>query len=190
VHSLNVSLVTLTTLGFGDITPKAEALRLILPFEALVGFGLLTASISWLLLIYPVLARRRSLAYEIWLLRAAEEATQRSVDRLEPDAAEHIIADLTTRVIEVERDLVNFPITYYFAEGDARFSLPAVAPYLLELGRRTATEDAPDRLRLRADLLLRALEDLARTSAERFHGGADGSVDDMLRTYARDHLRE
>jgi hypothetical protein len=48
VHALNVSLVTLTTLGFGDITPKAEALRLILPLEALLGFGLLSASISWL----------------------------------------------------------------------------------------------------------------------------------------------
>src|SRR3954467_5259246 len=112
-HSLNVSLVTLTTLGFGDITPRAEALRLILPFEALVGFGLLTASISWLLLIYPVLARRRSVAYGIWLLRAAGRETGLSVDRLEPSAAESVIADLTSRVIAVERDLVNFPITYY-----------------------------------------------------------------------------
>jgi Ion channel len=44
VHALNVSLVTLTTLGFGDITPTSNALRLILPLEALLGFGLLSAS--------------------------------------------------------------------------------------------------------------------------------------------------
>ena len=39
-HALNESLVTLTTLGFGDITPRAEALRLILPFEAKARSGM------------------------------------------------------------------------------------------------------------------------------------------------------
>ena len=67
VDALSVSLVTLTTLGFGDITPTSEALRLILPLEALLGFGLLSASISWLLSIYPALSRRRSRA---WALHA------------------------------------------------------------------------------------------------------------------------
>ena len=82
VHALNVSLVTLTTLGFGDITPTSEALRLILPLEALLGFGLLSASISWLVSIYPALSRRRSLAYEISLLRAAEAEDDLSLDAL------------------------------------------------------------------------------------------------------------
>jgi hypothetical protein len=182
-HSLNVSLVTLTTLGFGDITPRAEALRLILPFEALVGFGLLTASISWLLLIYPVLARRRSLAYEIALLRGAETG------ELDPAAAEGLYAELTSRLVAVERDLVNFPISYYFAEEDARFSLPAVAPYLLDLARRGAAEGQPDHVRLRASLLMQALEDLSVTAAD-FHGHPEGDAEERLRAYARDHLRD
>ena len=189
VHSLNISLVTLTTLGFGDITPTAAALRLILPLEALLGFGLLTSSISWLLLIYPVLSRRRSLAYEIWLLRTAEEETDLAVDRLEPEAAEQVYAELTSRLVAVERDLVNFPISYYFAEGDARFSLPAAAPYLLELGRRGRAEDRPDRVRLRAHLLLKAVDDLGRTTAG-FRGGRGDDSEELLRAYARDHLRE
>ena len=67
--------MTLTTLGFGDVTPDAAWLRLVVPVEALLGFGLLSASISWLLLIHPALARRRSLAYEIALLRKAEQET-------------------------------------------------------------------------------------------------------------------
>jgi hypothetical protein len=188
-HSLNVSLVTLTTLGFGDITPTASALRLILPLEALLGFGLLTSSISWLLLIYPVLARRRSLAYEISLLRAAEDETELSVDHLEPEALERVYAELTSRLVAVERDLVNFPISYYFAEADPRFSLPAAAPYLLELGRRGTAQDSPGHVHLRAHLLLKAVEDLGRTVAG-FHGGRTDSPDDMLAAYARDHLRE
>jgi len=177
-HSLNVSLVTLTTLGFGDITPRSDALRLILPFEALVGFGLLTASISWLLLIYPVLLRRRSLAYEIGLLRDAD---------LPPDH-EDVFAELTSRLVAVERDLVNFPITYYFAEADPRFALPAAAPYLLELGRRGTADEQPEGVRLRARMLLQALDDLARTVAD-FHGRREGTTEERLRAYARDHLR-
>jgi hypothetical protein len=189
VHALNLSFVTLTTLGFGDITPHADALRLIVPLEALLGFGLLSASISWLLLIYPVLSRRRSLAYEIWLLREAERGTGLSLDQLDSEAAERVLAELTSRLVAVERDLVNFPISYYFAEHDPRFSLPAVAPYLLELGRRGAREETPGGVRLRANLLLQVLDDLASTTATRFHGQHGETTDDALGAYARDHLR-
>jgi hypothetical protein len=33
----------------GDISPASDVLRLLVPLEALVGFALLTASVSWLL---------------------------------------------------------------------------------------------------------------------------------------------
>jgi hypothetical protein len=190
LHSLNVSLVSLTTLGFGDVTPKADLLRLVVPLEALLGFGLLSASISWLLLIYPVLSRRRSLSYEIWLLRAAERDTGLAVDALEPEALESVYSELTSRLVAVERDLVSFPITYYFAEADPRFSLPAVAPHLLDLARRGCDEKRPDSVRLRANLLLEVVDDLARTTADRFHRGSVDTIDEALSAYARDHLRD
>ena len=187
VHALNVSLVTLTTLGFGDITPVSEALRLILPLEALLGFGLLSASISWLVSIYPALSRRRSLAYEISLLRAAEADDDFPLDALAPDAAERLLAELTSRLIAVERDLVHFPISYYFSAGDARFSLPVAAPYLLELARRGMDEAQPRMVRFRARLLMQAIDDLARTTATRFHGSGASTPEELLRGYARDH---
>jgi hypothetical protein len=188
LEALHISLVSLTTLGFGDVVPDADALRLIVPLEGLLGFGLLSASISWLLLIYPVLSRRRSLAYEITLLREAESAGE-STDQLEPEAVERLYAELTSRLVAVERDLVSFPISYYFAEEDARFSLAASAPYLLELVRHGETEAQPIRVRMRARLLRRAVEDLAATTAKRFHRAPAGTTDDVLRAYARDHLR-
>ena len=137
VNALNVSLVTLTTLGFGDITPTSQALRLILPLEALLGFGLLSAIISWLVSIYPALSRRRSLAYEISLLRAAEAEDDLSLDALTPDAAERLLAELTSRLVAVERDLVHFPISYYFSAG---------GPAVLAAGRRAVpARDRPAR---------------------------------------------
>jgi hypothetical protein len=188
VHALNVSLVTLTTLGFGDITPTSEALRLILPLEALLGFGLLSASISWLVSIYPALSRRRSLAYEISLLRAAEAEDDLSLDALPPDAAERLLAELTSRLVAVERDLVHFPISYYFSAEDPRFSLPVAAPYLLEVARHGMDEAQPMIVRFRARLLMQAIDDLARTTATRFHGSGATTPEELLRGYARDHL--
>ena len=189
VDALNVSLVSLTTLGFGDVTPQDPWLRLLVPFEALLGFGLLSATVSWLLLIYPVLSRRRSLAYEISLLRKAHEDVGRPVEDLSPETAERIYGELTSRLVAVERDLVHFPITYYYAERDPRFSLPAVAPYLLEVARRGAEAGRPDMVRAQAMLLLEAVDDLAATTATRFHGVHAESSEEILQGYARDHLR-
>jgi hypothetical protein len=187
VHALNVSLVTLTTLGFGDITPTSDALRLILPLEALLGFGLLSASISWLISIYPALSRRRSLAYEISLLRVADAEDELSLDALTPDVAERLLAELTSRLVAVERDLVHFPISY-FSAADPRFSLPVAAPYLLEIARRGMTAAQPITVRFRARLLMQAIDDLAKTTATRFHGSGATTTEELLRGYARDHL--
>src|SRR5829696_5480539 len=52
VDALYYSLVNLTSLGYGDISPEAPLPRLLGPVETLFGLGLLTASISWLLSIY------------------------------------------------------------------------------------------------------------------------------------------
>jgi hypothetical protein len=186
--ALHLSLTTLTTLGSPDLVPDEDWLRIITPLEALVGFGLLSASISYLLLIYPALARRRSLAYEVFLLQEAERQADPLPEQLGPAAAEGLYADLTSRVVAVERDLVNLPVTYYFAESDERFSLAAVAPYLLDLARRGSRLKGREQVRLRAQLLVDALEDLAQTTAGSFPSTRADSTDAIFAAYARDHV--
>jgi hypothetical protein len=188
IDSLYTSLVTLATVGFGDIAPAQPLLRLLTPVEALLGFGLLTASISWLLSIYPVLNRRRSLAYETHLLLESEKEIGASVVELDASSAESVYSELTTRLVSVERDMATFPIAYYFATVDHRFSLPAVMPGLLDLARRGADESLPAAVRLRATMLLEAIDDLAH-ALRPFHGGGDGSTEDLIAAYRRDHLR-
>jgi hypothetical protein len=189
VDALYLSLVTLGTVGFGDITPVSSWLRILTPVEALIGFGILTGSISWLLSIYPALLRRRSLAYEVALLREAEKAHGLGVDDLPHEAAEDLYAELTSRLVAVERDLVTFPVTYYFASADRRFALSAVMPYLLELARRGDQEGVPASRRLRATLLREAIDDFARTTSARFHGLRSDATDELLEAYKRDHYR-
>jgi Ion channel len=188
VESLYYSLVTLTTVGFGDIAPAQGWLRLVTPVEALIGFGLLTASVSWLLSIYPLLSRRRSLAYEIHLLTEAESETGAAVTEMEPWAAMELYSELTTRLVSVERDMVTFPVAYYFAEADSRFALPASMPALLRLAEAGCGDAVAEPVRLRATMLRDAIGDFARSTAQRFHRSMAESTEELLEDYARDHL--
>lgn len=82
ITALYLSTVTLTTLGYGDITPKTDLLRVLLPLESLAGFSVLTAAVTWVLSLYPVLDRRRALAHMIailhrWNLNLKTEVTMR-----------------------------------------------------------------------------------------------------------------
>jgi Ion channel len=183
-----VSVVTLSTLGFGDITPDTGALRVIAPLQALIGFGLLTASISWLLSIYPVLSRRRALAYEVNLLLGSEMTIGKSVLSLGAGSAEAIYAELTSRLVAVGRDLATFPVTYYFTEDDDRFSLPVAMPALLDLAERGVDHSLPARVRLRATMLREAVGDFAEFTARGFHSGS-GTTEQLLDHYRRDHMR-
>jgi len=191
VDALYLSSVTLATVGYGDVTPDAAWLRVVAPLEALLGFGLLTASISWLGSIYPAVQRRRALAYEIYLLREAQSETGIDVVGLDPASASAVYADLISRVVTTERDLVTFPIAYYFAQNDDRFALSAAMPYVWDLAERGSEAGTEERVRLRAVMLRDAIRDFATTVAHRFHG--DRTEEDtkaLLAAYARDHMRE
>ena len=65
LDALYLSMVTLATLGFGDIVPTEEWLRVAVPLQAMLGFVLLTAAVTWVLQVYPALMRRRALAIRL-----------------------------------------------------------------------------------------------------------------------------
>jgi hypothetical protein len=155
------------------------------PLESLLGLGLLTGSVSWLLSIFPVLSRRRALAYEIRLL---EEARTDPDDPGPPSPLpSSVYADLTSRLVASERDLVTFPITYYFHDDDIRFALPAAMEHLLELGEEARRQVSLSEVHFHGGLLLRAIDDFAASLAERFHLPNRGSTREVLEAYARDH---
>lgn len=184
VDALYLSLVTLSTLGFGDITPTENFLRLLAPLQALTGFGLLTASLSWVISVYPVLSRQRALAHMLILLRDgkfAERVSENSHLRLET------LSEITARIIVVRGDLVQFPVSYYFHNPDERASLPAVALYLPELISQ-AEDDWQEEAQLRAQLLQTSIEDLAALLSSQFLSTRPETARNVLAAYAKDHL--
>jgi len=93
------------------ISPKPEWLALLRGLEAIIGFGLLTASVSWLLSIYPVLEKRRSLAERASLLHNAELETH--IDLI-ADCREPVldwIMALAADLAALRNQMAQFPIT-------------------------------------------------------------------------------
>jgi Ion channel len=186
--ALYLSAVNLTSLGYGDIVPAADGLRFLGPLETLIGLGLLTASISWILLLYRVLSDYRSLSHEISLLSDADSATAIELAEIEPEVASRVLADLTSRVVAVRDDFVHSPIAYYFHPRDDRHALPVLLPELIAVVGDCSRPDRALALRFQARMLRRSIDDLLETVAEDFIGAPASNAGEALAAYRRDHL--
>ncbi|SOC50233.1 Ion channel [Blastococcus aggregatus] len=185
LDAVYLSTVTLATLGFGDVVPVDGWLRIAVPVQALVGFGLLTASVTWVLQIYPALVRRRSLAVRLAVLRAV--APEDLLHDAGSTLAAPLLESLAGALVQARVDVTQYAETYYFRDGDEEAALPAmirVATALAESGRSAPRLD----VRVAAALLDRAVDDFARVLDDQFlHTG--GAKDEILAAYAEAHHR-
>ena len=183
-EALHISGGILSTMGFGDVAPVDQWLRVVTPLEALLGFGLLTASVTWLFAVHPAVQQRRALAYELWLLQKASDGEH---DAPVPDG--QMFTELTSRIVAVERDIVAIPASYYFRDPDERLLLSAQLPFLRAVVRRAASEGEDEGTRQRAHALSIAIDDLLLTIAHRLHGERGMEADEAMRLFAHDHLK-
>lgn len=180
--SLYVSLVTIGTLGFGDIVPTSPWLRLLVPLESLFGFMLLTTAVSWVLQIYPALHRRRVLALELSTLREAR--------RLQPSVGiesipTDVLTGLAASVVEARNDFTQYGATYYFRDLETDASLAFSLEYATRLAEEASSSSHPQ-TRLAGALITAAVDSLASLLDEEFLqlGGDTAAV---VRAYAADH---
>ncbi len=190
VEALYLSMTTLTTLGYGDITPTNGWLRVIVPLEAMVGFGLLTVSLSWVVSIYQVLRRRRTLALEITLLHEEQSATGLAITQMDPMVAQEILGNLASQLNTVWNDLLQFPITYYFTSSDKQSELSAAIPHLLLLAREGASAECSPEVRLRASVLRGTIHAFTALLTRSFLDlPLMTPAEEALEGYSRDHLQ-
>ncbi|MBT2394833.1 potassium channel family protein [Streptomyces sp. ISL-100] len=181
VDALYISMVTVTTLGLGDIAPATGWLRVLGPMEALVGFALLTATVSWVLGIYPALARRRALALRLSHL----QRTRPTARQLDSSAGAAVLEHLAAGVANVCVDFLQYAESYYFHDGDDHTSLAHNIHYAVELADLTSESQHAD-VQLCSAVLRTALEDLALILDRRFlHTRATAAL--TFAAFARDH---
>ena len=181
--ALYVSIVALTTLGLGDVQPASATLRLVLPLEALLGFLLLTAGISWILQLYPALIRRRALARHLTTLRRTDAAGR--VSKGDAGAALSHLHSVREELSHAEMDLVQYGESYYFREASGDLSLAASLPYaasLAEAGRQSSSAAVRHAAEMLTEQLHRFLEQLRD-----HHLGQVGDEARTLVAFARDH---
>ena len=181
--ALYVSMVTVATLGFGDIVPTEEWLRIAVPVQALLGFVLLTAAVTWVLQIYPALTRRRALAIRLSLLRRADAV--RVLSEEDVPMAANLLEDLAGELVQARVDLTQYAETYYFRDGEDSASLAATIGTALQLAHAAERSPRAD-MRFAGKLLDAALGDFAHVLDEQFLrvGGPPQAV---LSAYATDH---
>ncbi len=183
IASLYLSVVALATLGLGDIQPATPLLRLLVPTEALFGFLLLTAGISWILQLYPALIRRRALARRLTTMarHGAADVIETGEASIAVQHLEGVRADLAA----VEMDLVQYGESYYFREIRPDVSLAAALPCVAGLAAAGERSSAPE-VRNAAAMLGDGLAELSALLRREFLGDVGGSSE-TLAAFAHDH---
>lgn len=189
LDALNVSLGALITLG-GDFNSHSAWLRLVMGIEALLGFGLLTASVSWLLSIYPMLEHRRSVAHHATLLHHAQLKTGVDPAALAPAEAQEVLQALTVGLVALRNEMAQFPITYYFHMDEPKTAIPGIMPYIAELAARASGPARPPAVRLAGTALGGAVDDFLEHIAVTYLRMPCGDKRAILRAYGRDQRQQ
>lgn len=183
VEALYVSLLTLGTLGYGDVVATAPWIRMVAPLEALTGFALITAALTWFTQVYPPLLRRRALALKLKGL--ADVDYLESIGELEVGVVCRVLDALTSELGKVQVDFAQHTEGFYFLEPDPDLSLPHQLPYALQVRDATLESERPG-VRFSAQRLATALEQLGSKLDDGFlHTG--GSVEGIISAYASEH---
>jgi hypothetical protein len=187
-EAMSDSIGALITVSQG-INPKSEWLALLRGFEALIGFGLLTASVSWLLSIYPVLESRRALAQRAALLHNAE--LENHIDLI-ADCGERSgdwIMGMAADLANLRNQMAQFPISFYFYVGEPQTALAGALPYLYEISDRAFQSNDPV-VRLAGTALGGAVEDFLDVLAEVFLRIPSDDKKAVLRIYAFEQMSD
>jgi hypothetical protein len=183
LDALYMSAVTVGTLGFGDLVPIDPWLRIVVPIQSLVGFALLTAAVSWIVVVHPALARRRALAVRLALAR---RSTREGL-LTEPDSVlgAIVLERLASDLVQVRIDLTQYAETYYFRDGPDDAALPTTIGIAVELAQQGERSPRAD-VRLAARMLDEAVDALARVLDQQFLR-TEGTRAEVLAAYADAH---
>lgn len=114
--ALYLSGTALTTVGFGDVVGDTDALRLLTVAAAAAGFGLITAAITYLLSVYPLLSNIGTAART---LSTQADDSARAADLVIHGGYSHLL-NVQQQLIAIDEDTQRFPLLYFFRrEGPA-----------------------------------------------------------------------
>lgn len=186
LEAVYLSAVTLSTLGYGDMVATDLWVRTASPLQALTGFALLTAALTWFTQIYPPLSRRRALALELKGLADSDWAG--SVDDADPAVLTRVLDTLAAEVVTVGIDFAQHTEGFSFQERDPDLALARQLPYALRL-RDGALASSEAVVRRSGRQLALAIDQLSSELDDNFLL-TGGDAKEVFVAYADDHHHE
>jgi hypothetical protein len=185
--AVDLSLGSPISLSTGAYS-KSLLVQWMMGIECVIGFGLLTAAVSWLLSIYPVFEHRKSLAHEATLLHFAEAKGVRRLEDIDDTDLHQLLEGFAAQLITCRNELSQFPITYYFHEDETKTALAGVLPYLADIAAQNVNRSGA--AGLSATVLGGAVDDYLKLIARSFLNRPFTSREDILDAFATDHQRQ
>jgi hypothetical protein len=181
MEALYVSGAALTTVGFGDVVATGDLLRLITVAEAASGFGALSASIAYVLSVYPLTTELRSAGLQLADYGVLELSGAVRVVR---DSGPSALPTLARGMTECHEHLRRFPVLYFFESGDEERPLSslvrggALLLVALRCANPGAVPHAPTYAEVFELILARLLDDLERDFVGGRRRGPNGDRDE------------
>lgn len=173
IRALSLSMGSLVTFQTVDVYPTAMWMHMLFALEGFIGFALITASISWTVLLYPALARSRWLARRInLLLQAQEQSGILAEEAISPE----VLLDFARDLVEIRIDLRLWPILFAFYSSEQNIAIADTLPHLVRLAQMGSEPHQPVQLRLAAAQLDIAIAEFAELVADTVLGVAAQSL--------------
>lgn len=126
--SLYFSAATIGSLSYSDAQPLGTTMHIVAAVETLIGFGVLTLAVTYIIGLYSVVQRQAAL----WInLQHHAEGNQGASNLLAPHFHDGMVDGLSTLLREMHHDLTSYveglrryPLVYYFHIRQQYRSLP------------------------------------------------------------------
>jgi len=185
VTALNIAFAGLTTTNSGFL-PLAEWQRMNITLESVFGIAIISAGISWVLSVYPVLEGRSSAAQQAISLADSERDTGIELFTLPASRLCEILLSLAKQLTTIRNQLVQFPIAYYFGVQNEKGSMARAMPYIDGLSTKACEESRPPEVRMAGHMLDLAIQSYLQLIATRFLKISADHRTEIMRRYAED----
>ena len=137
IEAIYFSGITLTTLGYGDIAPRATTMRLVALSEASAGFAFISLAVTYLLTVTNALERKRTVALSFY--HQAEQGADAAgflthhFRRGEFQGLESVFSAAARDLQSLLESHVEHPVIHYFHPVEVHKSLPRMLFLVLEI---------------------------------------------------------
>ncbi len=127
---------SLTTLGTGDLVPNTAPYRLLMVMKALVGFSIITLTLTYFMSVYSALVRRNTLAQVLHHLSGASGDAVRLLRHVQTsgwlEGGKGGFMDIGQQTLDLLESHHSYPVLHYFRMRDPRYSMARIALLVLE----------------------------------------------------------